>query len=191
MTYSFKRFLPALLFACLVAVGCDSTDPDDPAGGGGNGGGNGNATGTVQVGNDSATDIAGSAYGVLASDGEFGIIIFDGAYELFGTAQVSAYTVLAQDSPSGIPARGTYSIGDSDGYLGGYADIDGNDFLNATFIDAESGTLTVTSSSSDRIVGTYQFTGELFRGQSTQGTTTVSGSFDAPIFREDDFPDEP
>ncbi|MEM6782383.1 MAG: hypothetical protein AAF624_01425 [Bacteroidota bacterium] len=185
MTSFLTRILPALLLTLFVLVGCDSSDDldaaDDIA----------NSTGTVQVGNDAAADITGNAYAVLTSNGEFGLIIFDGAYETFGTAEVAAYTVIARESQSGIPDRGSYPISESSGFMGLYANLDASNFLNSTFINAEVGTLSITSSSSSRVVGTYTFSGELIQGQTTNGTTTVSGSFDAPIFEEDDFPDEP
>lgn len=183
------RLLSVALVA-LALVGCDSNDDDDGLGG--------DTDGTATVQGADIPAISGNAYAVLDSDNEFAIAIFNGSFQQIGTT-TDAWVVLATDDPTGVPPNGTYAIGDDgDGadFEGGYLKFNAANpqAFSSASVEAESGTLTITSSSNDAVRGTYRFTGTLVEVEgSTQTTTpgvTISGSFDAEVLRNTDIPDD-
>ncbi len=85
------------------------------------------------------------------------------------------------------PTPGTYAFGgfDREGVFGFYTSIERTAFPNGgTTFAAESGTLTVESSSDERIAGRFEFRARSFGfGEGDEGgrTAIVRGAFDAEI----------
>lgn len=188
-------FFGAALLLTLPA--CDSSsDGGGDGGGGGNGGGNGGGgngssigTVSVTVSGDYEESFSGSAFFTVDDDDDFSLGLIGGTIFQTGTSQVVAF-----GRSGGRPANGDYSFGnDSGDFDGGYTDLEntnGNP-LNATFIEAEDGTVTITSSSDDRVAGSFSFTGTVISATNPtgSGTATVMGTFTADFIDPDDAPD--
>jgi len=168
-----------LFFGLLLALtftACDS-DGDD---GDGNGNGNGSTIGDAEVMVTGAISdsFSGSALFGVDDDGEgFGLALFEG--NLVGGIPSGA--IVSFGRQEGRPAEGIYSFGEDTGnmfFAGAYA-TDFSDITGATFVASESGTITITSSSSDRVAGSFTFTGQAANISGELGEATVSGTFDA------------
>ena len=177
------RILSRGVLACALAfslTACDSNDDDnDDDGGSGN-----TATGTIS--GDFSGSFSGNGY-FGSDEEEFDIVLFDG--NLTAYTENGEYIIFGRDNQS-RPGEGTYSIEDV------FADdLPGSDFIavykgpgspegaSTRYVFSESGEVRITSSSADRIVGTYTFTGPSGSLQDIisedTGSSTVSGSFTA------------
>lgn len=185
-----KRFPFHLLLSLLLVLpfaACDSDGDDD-----GNGNGNGDiGDADVTISGDVEGSFSGNAYFVDDSneDVDFAIGLFSGSITTPNTGQI---VVLGLDGDR--PDEGTYEIGadEDDTTLSGvYLDYtDGA--TSATLVIAQSGTLTISSSSSDRVVGTFTFTGQATSGGAgSLGTATVTGSFTAEFIEDVTVPTTP
>lgn len=184
--YSFHLFLSLLL--ALTFTACDSDENGD---GNGNGGGGdvGNVSVTLSGGVDGS--FSGNAFFVIDEDDEvdFAIGLFSGAITNPNAGEI---VVLGRDGDR--PGPGTYTIdaeASEANFFGAYVENLGN-FASATLVSAQSGTLEITSSSSDEVSGTFSFTGQAFTGSGTQlGETTVSGQFTAEFIDQGNVPTIP
>lgn len=183
-----KRFsLYALfsLFLILSFAACDSADDGDGDGNGGGVLGDANVT----IDGDVEGSLSGSAvFGMDAPNNNFGIALFEGDFIATPTGE---FVFIGYEG--GRPGEGEYQISndESDSVFVGVYTSDASNPTGGTLISAQNGTLTITSSSSDRVVGSFTFTGPVFSGTGTQGTATVAGSFDAELVEESDFPTAP
>lgn len=175
--YSFHLFLSLLL--ALTFTSCDSDDNGD---GDGNGNGNGGTVvGDADVNVSGALDssFSGSAvFGVDEDNTSFSLALFEGGF-VTGTTPTGELVAIGRDG--GRPDEGTYDLGVTDNqvtFVGAYVSSL-SDPTGATFVSSESGTLTITSSSSDRVAGSFSFTGQAISGTGSVGEVTVSGTFDA------------
>ena len=188
-----SRLLSRSALACALAfsfTACDSNDDEDD-----------DAVANVATGTISG-DLSGSFsgngyFGVVEEEGEseFDIVLFDGNLDAY--TENGEFIAFGRGNAS-RPGEGTYSIEDvfSDD------DLPESDFIalykspgapeggSTRYILSESGEIRITSSSADRLQGTYTFTGpsgslqDIFTGGA--GSATVRGSFVA--FRDDDVP---
>jgi hypothetical protein len=175
--YSFHLIL-SLLFA-LTFTSCDSDEDGD-----GNGGGT-VGEGQVTVTGDIDRSFSGSAVFGAYPEGGFEIALFEGSSAENPTGQF-----LTLGSDGGVPDEGTYDINDlgtGDTVFGVYQ-TDTSSSSGFISVFAESGTLTITSSSSDRLVGSFSFEGSLFSENGTQGTARVEGTFNAIFVDVNDLP---
>jgi hypothetical protein len=191
--YSYLFF--SLLLAFTFAA-CDSADED------GNGDGNGNGNGGSLIGESNVTitgdiesSFSGSAIFINSddNDGDFTIALFEGTLDFEGTFEqftLPIDRVVGFAYEGDRPAEGDYQISSlptESIFEGVYIhESDPGSFALAT-----SGTLTITSSSSDRLVGSFRFTGPVFTDTGTQDTATVEGTFDADLVEESDFTESP
>lgn len=188
-----KRFSPSLLtfflmfgFAItspVVFMGCDSDSTEDGDGGGGGGGGPAPGPGEARVA------ISGAASGSFTGDaffttdfddtGEgFAIVLFDGS-----VVTLSDFVVFGNLGDRPAPGEYDISLFNPGGFFAYYFGFTSAEVSIGLF--AESGTLTITSSSSERVVGAFSFTGPATDGDGMEiGAVTVSGSFSA-VFVED------
>lgn len=170
-----RRISPLLL--CLVFaftfVACDSGDDDD----GGNGGPGSIGSSNVTVSGAFSDSFSGSAaFGVAEDGSSFSLAIFEGG---FPTTGAFGGAVIGIGRDGGRPGEGTYPLdASSSGFGAGYASDIGVT-TGGTFVGNETGTLTITSSSSDRIVGSFTFTGPGSSLSGPLGDATVEGSFSA------------
>lgn len=169
-----RRLAFNLFIGCALVISlssCDSGNGDDGDDGGNNN--NNSFQASVTVSGDATDSFSGFA--VFAEDGDgdggFLIYIYQGQFSTIPTGRIVAF---GHDTDS--PAEGTFQIDDSDSY-GTYASDLGN--FAGTFVTGESGQVTISSLSSDRMSGSFTFTGELVQNSAIQGTATVSGTFTA------------
>lgn len=121
---------------------------------------------TATVSGAASKSLTGQA-GFLVTTNLFSISLNNGA----GTGSIQ-FSRLA-----GVPAAGTYQLDanaqqNSGAFVAIYSGGAQENYVST------AGSLTITSSSADRIKGTFSFTGA--GGTSGSATVTVSGSFDAP-----------
>ena len=174
----FNLFLGFALVFSLSA--CDSGGDD----GGDDGNGNGNSPFQANITVSGVGVVSFSGFAAFAEDGDgnggFLIFIFENEFSLTPTGRIVA---IGHDTAS--PEEGTFAINDEEFY-GTYA----SDLTNftGTFVSSESGQLTISSVSSDRITGSFSFTGELVQSTQVQGAATVSGTFSAELLSPGDIP---
>ena len=179
---SFRLLL--VLFLTLPIAACDSgSDDDDDGGGSGN---IGSATVTVTGGIQDSYN--GSAFfSVDPDDGDidFVLAIFDGTITTAGTGRL-----IAIGGMSDRPAVGEYPLNTGTSLYGG-AYVDLTSQTNFVSVPATSGTLTIASSSSDRITGSLSFSGMSVSQTGSGGTATVEATFDAQFVDPDTAPNIP
>lgn len=173
----FNLLLGSILVLSLSA--CDSGSDD------GDNGGNGDNhfQASITVSGDTEDSFSGFAAFAEDDDGNGGFLIFiyENEFSLTPTGKIVA---ISHDTAS--PGEGTFSI-DDDEFSGTYA----SDLTNftGTFVTSESGQLTISSASSDRLTGSFSFTGELVQSSSILGTATVSGTFSAELLTAGEIPE--
>lgn len=172
------RFFATLLlcFALLPLTACDSDSDGD---GDGNGGGTiGNASVTVS-GAFSDSFTGNAAFGVDEDGSGFSLALFEGSL----TGGTTSGGLVAIGRTGSRPGEGTFQITASVAamdFAAGYA----SDFSNATggtFVGSATGTLTITSSSSERVAGSFTFTGQAASISGPVGEVTVQGTFSADL----------
>ncbi len=175
LRFSFR--LLVTLFLLLPLAACDSNDGDGDGDGGG-GGSIGSASITVSGGISSSFD-GSAAFGVAEDGTSFSIGIFEGALPTSGNVTGE---LIGIGRNGDRPAVGTYAFNPTTtgaDFVGAYI----SDVANPTsgsFVSSASGTLTITSSSSDRVAGSFSFSGQGLSGTGGPlGTVTVSGDFSA------------
>ncbi|MEP0548731.1 MAG: hypothetical protein ABJF88_17480 [Rhodothermales bacterium] len=168
-----------LLFTLLLVLPLAACDSDGDGDGDGDGNGNGTNIGSssVTVSGGFSSSFDGSAVFGVAEDGSsFSIGIFEGALPTSGNLNGE---LVAFGRNGDRPSPGTYSFDPSDmDFTAAYV----SDFANTTsgtFLGSSSGTLTITSSSSDRVAGSFTFTGQAISGGGPVGAVTVAGTFSA------------
>jgi hypothetical protein len=181
----------SLLFA-FTFTACDSDGDDD------NGNGNGNGTvgdASVTVSGDLTDSFSGNAFFLVdENNGEldFALVLSSGAIT---SPNQGRFVALQREGDRPVP--GTYTIDTDDGtevtFNGGYLNFEESpgEISGALFVSADSGTLEITSSSADRVVGTFTFTGQvvdLSNPTDTSRTATVQGQFEAQLVEEGDVP---
>jgi len=177
--YSYLLF--TLLFA-LTFTACDSGDGDGDGNGNGNGNGNGATIGSssVTVSGGITDSFSGSAAFGVSEDGDgFSLALFEGGLPTSGTFSGA---VVAIGRSGDRPEEGTYQFGVSgDAFAGVYASmVSTTNPTGGMFVSSISGTLEITSSSSDEVAGSFSFTGQGLSGTGGQlGEVTVQGSFSA------------
>ncbi len=182
-------FLPALLLGLALTLSltaCDSSDDDDDNGGGPGGGGNlGSYSATL--GGDLSGSISGNAFFSVVEDEEvpggrvFVLWLIDGP--LSGTSATGEYVSFVRYSDR--PGTGAHPIGqdleDGDDTIAAYFNMQ-NQSAGVMFV-SESGALTLTTSSSNRVAGSFTFTGTGFdmsnQQEPQQITGSINGTFDA------------
>jgi hypothetical protein len=165
-----QRALTALSFLLLAgAVGCGGDDGPSTglqgASCGTLGSFTGNATGT------GASALSGCSFYTVSDEGEgdgpfFGMVLTNGS-ELDATPHVINF-----GREGGRPGPGTYNVGTDAGQILGGVFLDDGD---RNFI-LTSGTVTITTSSADNLVGSLNVTGTEF---GSSATITVTGNFSA------------
>jgi hypothetical protein len=193
-----KRFsLHALLslFLALSFAACDSADDGD---GDGNGGGN------VDSG-EFAVDFGGGLDGSFEGNAYFAVVEDDDypggrAFVLFMTdsdltsGQTQSTQYIAFVRIGDRPGTGTYNLADAQGEdptdtegvtYGIYINSSGQ--TSGTFLASQSGTLTISESSSDEVSGSFDFEGIGFDSSNPneQIMATLSGSFSANAISDD------
>ena len=190
-----RRFsiLPTLLLSTALVfslAACDSNDDDD------NGGGPGQlGSYSATLGEDFSGTLSGNAFFSVVEDEDipggraFALILFDGPVTQAGTTG----KMLAFTRYSDRPGTGTYTIdddletGNSVGAM--YANI--QDQVYSGF-NGETGTFTVTGSSSNSLTGTFSFSGPGFDMTDPENPVelsgSVSGSFNAVLVESIDVP---
>jgi hypothetical protein len=121
---------------------------------------------TATVSGAASKSLSGQA-GFLVTTNFFSISLNNGA----GTGSIQ-FSRLA-----GVPAAGTYQLDASAQQNSGAFAAIYSGGAQENYVST-AGSLTITSSSADRIKGTFSFTGT--GGTSGSATVTVTGSFDAP-----------
>jgi hypothetical protein len=179
-----------LLFTLLLVLPLAACDSDSDGDGDGDGGGNGPNIGssTVTVTGDVQASYSGSAFFTVDpddSDVDFGLALFEGAITTAGQGRF-----VAIGGEGSRPAVGSYPLDTGSSVYGGaYADF--TDQTNFRSVVAESGTLTITSSSSDRIAGSISFTGSVVTQSGIGGTASVEATFNAEFVDPDNAPTIP
>jgi hypothetical protein len=176
-----RRLLFNFLLGTVLVLSfsaCDSGGND----GGDDGGENNVFTANITITGDVEDSFSGFAAFAEDGDGNGGFLIFiyQGEFSVVPNGRIVA---VGHDTAS--PSEGSFSIND-DEFYGTYASDLGS--VSGTYISSDSGTLTISSSSSDRLSGSFSFTGELVQNTSVQGTATVSGTFTADHLAPGDIP---
>lgn len=198
---SFLRFLLVLPLALALAA-CDSNDGGGGPGGGGPGGddgpGGGLPGGTLGESSVSVTEagpfnssFTGGAFFVFDDEAEddeevFSIVLYAGS--LMSPTQTFQEMVVI-NWVGNRPGTGTYpfTLDASDGgAFGGY--VKPVESMPVS-IAAEEGTVTITSSSTSRVEGSFTFSGPIGGAGGGQETGTVTGTFKAALFAPFNFPD--
>jgi hypothetical protein len=156
-----RKVCTVALVALLAA--CSGEDPLDLEDGLGSGTFEGSVSGSV------STSFSGQAWfvsGTGAGD-EFVLALIGG----------SAGTLFVHRPSSGRPSTGTHQLGDpalpaTSTYVLGS--------VGSTSFESSSGTLTITSSSVDAVVGSLEFEGPASTTSGDAGTVSASVSFNAP-----------
>lgn len=179
--YSYLLFS---LFLALTFAACDSDGDGDS-----NGNGNGNSdigNANVTISGDVSGSFSGSAiFGADAEDGTgFTIVLFDQTITTLATGQ---FVAMGTDGERPSPGQYDFEAASGVSFGGGYFSSDGS--TTGTIVSAQSGTLTITSSSSDQVSGNFTFTGQAISNGGVAGTATVSGSFTAELINEFNVPD--
>jgi hypothetical protein len=185
--------LTVFLFASFTLISCDD-DPvssDDDLG-----------AGSVSVSGDVNADASGIADFSGIEDGPGGVHSWSITVNDFNPQTFSLQFLHVAHDPISHPAEGTYEIGmgsstpfdeeDDMAFTGIYTHIENGDFMNAVEYstlpcDEDSdfeGTLTIESSESDLISGSFQFTAAYYDYDDMgnceiHGTIDVSGDFTA------------
>lgn len=175
-----------LLFTLLLVLPIAACDSDGDGDGNGNGGNIGSAT--VTVTGDVQDSYSGSAFFTVDPDDtdiDFGLALFDGA---IATAGQGRFVAIGGEGDR--PAAGTYPLNTGTSVYGGaYANFTSQ--TNFRSVVAESGTLTITTSSSTRLAGSISFTGSVVTQTGTSGTASVEATFDAEFVDPDTAPTLP
>lgn len=187
------RRLPALLL-CLLTLSFTACDSDSDGDGGGNGGGGGGSTigsASVTVSGAFTSSFSGNAaFGVNEDGSSFSLVLFEGNV----TAGVPTGEFAGLGRSGDRPTEGVYQIGGSASamvFSGAYGS-DASAPTSGTFVVPSSGTLTITSSSGERVAGSFTFTGQAFTGTGGMlGTATVEGTFSAELAQNISVPTSP
>lgn len=169
----------AALAGALVLAACGG---DSDGTGPGNGGNGGPAGFSAQVRGDIQGDLTGDAKFGSGEDNDGGAIW---AVELSETGGLGGTIQLVRLGNQGFPV-GTYNIKDpithvpSEGDVVAVATDNDNGELLAIFV-ADGGTMKVTSTSGNRVKGTFSFTavGVIMDDPETELHVTVTGTFNA------------
>ncbi len=173
------RRLPALLL-CLLTLSFTACDSDNGGDGDGNGGGTIGSANVTVSGAFSDSFSGNAAFGVGEDGNGFSLALFEGSLTTGGTTSGG---LVAIGRTAGRPGEGMFPItasGSAMDFGAGYA----SDFSNTTggmFVGSATGTLTITASSSDRVAGSFTFTGEAASISGPLGEVTVSGTFSADL----------
>lgn len=194
-----RRFslLPALLLSTALVfslAACDSNDDDDN---GGPGGGGNLGSYSATLGGDLSGSISGNAFFSVVDDEDvpggraFVLVLFDGPVSEAGTSGRLLGFVRMGDRPG----TGQYPIAAEDPETSNAVIASYLDFRNeaaGVFFSGESGTFTVTTSSSNRVAGSFTFTGSGFDMSNPQDSQeingSISGTFDAVYVNPDTVP---
>jgi hypothetical protein len=180
MTSPHRIAATTTLILLLAIAGCDSAGSDD----GGGGEPSSVVTGTIEVPGQDSQEFQGTVYfagGVESEMQGFGIY----AEPNEGTDFSGSRAILFRFADR--PGTDTYTVvppseADDDDFTGEVR-IESEDF-SGTF-SAQSGTLTIETSTSERVEGSFMLTAEPFPGQ----TATVEGDFDAGRRSDFEVPD--
>ncbi|MEP0548857.1 MAG: hypothetical protein ABJF88_18125 [Rhodothermales bacterium] len=177
------RFFATLLlcFVLLPFAACDSNSDGD---GNGNGNGNGGSTigsSNVTVSGAFSDSFSGNAaFGVGEDGSSFSLALFEGNLTAGGTTSGGLVGIGRNE---GRPGEGTFQITAS-GSAMDFAAAYISDFSNTTggmFVGSATGTLTITSSTSGRVAGSFTFTGQAASTSGPLGEVTVQGTFTADL----------
>ncbi|MFN0100046.1 MAG: hypothetical protein ACKVS7_15350 [Gemmatimonadaceae bacterium] len=157
------RFVASL--ALLLAAGCGGDGPSGP-------GGDPSATGF-------SARVDGATY--TPSLSAVASHFLAGAYSITAVRSSGANTSAMTISLINIPGPGTYPLGTGAGVAGGTATYVQNTAGWGTPLSGEAGTITITTLTDTRMVGTFSFTAEGVTGGAT-GTKAISnGTFDIAV----------
>ena len=169
----------ATLLLCFILLPLAACDSDSDGDGDGNGGTIGSANVTVS-GAFSDSFSGNAAFGVGEDGNGFSLALFEGRLTTGGTTSGGLVGI---GRTAGRPGEGTFQItasGSAMDFAGAYA----SDFSNAsggTFVGSATGALTITSSSSERVAGSFTFTGQAASTSGPVGEVTVQGTFSADL----------
>jgi hypothetical protein len=161
------------LAGVLVLAACGGDGPTDP---GDDPGGGGNTTGTRMTATiDGQSWAAGSTAGLVTA---IQFAPASGGYIISGIQSPGLSIVITINNISG---PGTYPLGvDAATVYGGFAGVTGAGTWN-TPISGAAGSITITTLTTTRIVGTFNFTATAAAGGATGSKVVTNGVFDAPI----------
>ncbi len=160
--------LLALLFL-LAACGGSSTGPDDGGGGGGGGGGTDRLTATIDGQAFTATTVQANPVSVVP-----------GSLNFLGFQTAGGVTRSIAISLAYITGPGTYPFGTNIGTTpGGVASHLSGAAVWTTPLSGTAGSITITSISATRVVGTFTFTATPVGGTAANLVVT-NGSFNVP-----------
>lgn len=172
--------LACFLAGALLITGCDSND-DDGDGGGGGGGGN-LGTASVQItGEGIDEEFDGVSFFFSGEDpetGEQGTVIWMSPSQSQQTSQ-AVWFYMSNDRPG----EGTFTLvdltdGDSETEL--ESSFGATALFDNLSVLSSGGTLRITTSSSTRVAGNFDFVGTAFSVANPEGVeVTVEGSFSA------------
>jgi len=180
-------FLPALLLGLALTLSltaCDSSNDDDDDGGGGGGGGNFGSY-SATLGGDLSGSISGNAFFSVVTDEDlpggkaFVLWLIDGT--LSGTTTTGEYIYFARYSDR--PGTGSHPIG-QDVEEGGDVAVGYFNLQNQSagvMLAGESGTLTLTTSSPDRVARPFTFTGTGLAMRNQQAPQQITGSINGTL----------
>lgn len=104
-----------------------------------------------------------------------------GHYPLYGARLVGQSSNGVQLNLIGIPGPGTYPLGTSGGVSGGVISLNEGSAVWTTPLSGAAGTVTITTLTSTRAAGTFQFVAEPAVGGATGTRTVTNGQFDIPL----------
>ena len=156
------RKVGSVALVALLAA-CSGDDPVDLEDGLGSGSFEGSVSGSV------STSLSGQAWFVSGSGSgdEFVLALIGG----------SGGTLFVHRPDSGRPGTGSHPLGDP---LAAATSTYVLGSVGGTTFESSTGTLEITSSSTDAVVGSIQFQGPSETSSGDHGTVSVSVSFNAP-----------
>jgi len=163
-----RRRLIALLSLIVLLAACGGDGPTNPDNGGGGGGGGG---GNLMNGTFNAT-VNGSAFNAASA-----AVIFSGGIVGFGAANLQGRSLGFAFFASG---PGTYTIAQTVGNNATYTE-GSNGWVAGAGIAGSSGSVTFTTLSSTRAVGSFTLTLAPSPGSGASGTRTVAGTFNLAV----------
>jgi hypothetical protein len=159
--------MPTVLaaFALLASPGCGGDGPSGPGGGSTVAGFGARVNGATY-----APTVAAVATHFLA-----------GAYQITAARSSGANTSAMTITLTNIPGPGTYPLGTGAGVAGGSAVYVENTAGWGTPLSGEAGTITLTTLTDTRMVGTFSFTAEGVTGGATGTKSITSGTLDIAV----------
>jgi hypothetical protein len=112
----------------------------------------------------------------------------EGHYPIYGASPAGSSLNGMQLNLVGIQGPGTYPLGTAGGVSGGTVAVNEGSAVWMTPINGAAGTVTITTLTSTRAVGTFQFVADPVAAGATGPRTVANGQFDIPLTRPANLP---